>query len=178
MRTDDRWGGNATPMLLLECLDFTDVLNGTDPEALAVGNVLRDVFATYGDLKRLRVFPEQEAAAIEFAEAGSAARVPPPLRPSVLAQLRSRRTVMTEALTARSMLHDRTEPAYRVISSAAPFMHVTTQCLQRSTQLYLKRHAGRELSDDRPPQLRRPPGRGNRPRLGRTAGWWGESPCA
>lgn len=128
MRADDRWGGNATPLLLLECLDFTDVLNGTDPEAMAVGNVLRDVFAPYGDLKRLRVFPEQEAAAIEFAEAGSAARVALPLRLSVLPQLMSRRAVLTGALTVRSVLHDRTEPSGRIISSAVPFVHVTTLC--------------------------------------------------
>lgn len=74
---DERWGGHATPLLLLECLDMTDVLNGTDPSALALGDLLRQVFCPYGELKRLRIFPDQEAAAIEFVLAGAALRVSP-----------------------------------------------------------------------------------------------------
>jgi len=74
LQSNDRWGGHWTPLLLLECLDMTDVLNGTDPSALALGDLLRQVFSPYGELKRLRIFPEQEAAAIEFVLAGAALR--------------------------------------------------------------------------------------------------------
>lgn len=73
-RADGGWGGQPTALVLLECLDFSEVLNGEDPEALRLGDLLRAVFEPYGELLRLRLFPEQEAAAIEFADVGASAR--------------------------------------------------------------------------------------------------------
>jgi hypothetical protein len=61
-------------LLLLECLDFSEVLNGGDPEGLRLGRLLRAVFEPYGELCRMRLFPEQEAAAVEFAEKSASAQ--------------------------------------------------------------------------------------------------------
>lgn len=73
-RAESGWGGRPTAVVLLECLDFSDVNNGQDPEAKRLGELLFAVFEPYGQLVRLRLFPEQDAAAIEFEDIGASAR--------------------------------------------------------------------------------------------------------